>query len=326
MAITLADVAKKAEVSATTVSRVINNYGYLSEKTIKKVRQAMEELNYQPNALARSLQGKGTQLIGLIFPSVAHPFYGELVEALESCFFEEGYYTILCNSANNKEKERHYLRMLAANQVDGIVAGAHNMGIEEYHHYQKQVVSFDRYLSEEIPIVGSDNFQGGQMATEMLALRGAKRIGIFTGSQKSASPTNQRLEGYLSVIEAQKLNPYVYQLQEQRSSKIAAQHIQSILKKDQLDGIFCTDDLTALLTLDAAKDLGLQVPHDLKIIGYDGSRFIQNYHPELSTIVQPIQDYANLIADLLIKKIKQPDSDLNRNYQLPVSFLQGKTC
>ncbi|MGX7248728.1 LacI family DNA-binding transcriptional regulator, partial [Enterococcus raffinosus] len=132
MAIKLTDVAKKAGVSPTTVSRVINNYGSLSQKTIDKVHAAMKELNYQPNSLARSLQGKNTQLIGLIFPTVSNPFFGELVDKLEATLFEQGYKTILCNSANNKEKERAYLNMLSANRVDGIIAGAHNLGIKEY--------------------------------------------------------------------------------------------------------------------------------------------------------------------------------------------------
>ncbi|MGI6156506.1 MAG: LacI family DNA-binding transcriptional regulator, partial [Enterococcus lemanii] len=148
MTIKLTDVAKRAGVSPTTVSRVINNYGSLSQKTIDKVHQAMEELDYQPNSLARSLQGKNTQLIGLIFPTVAIPFFGELVERLESKLFELGYRSILCDSANNKEKERDYLKMLTANKVDGIIAGAHNLGIDEYENIKLPIISFDRFLAE----------------------------------------------------------------------------------------------------------------------------------------------------------------------------------
>ena len=166
MTIKLTDVAKKAGVSPTTVSRVINNYGSLSQKTIDKVQAAMKELNYQPNSLARSLQGKNTQLIGLIFPTVANPFYGELVEKIETKLFELGYKTILCDSANNKEKERSYINMLSANKVDGIIAGAHNLGITEYENIGLPIVSFDRYLADGIPIIGSDNFRGGYLATE----------------------------------------------------------------------------------------------------------------------------------------------------------------
>lgn len=100
----LTDVAKKAGVSKTTVSRVINNYGYISEKTRQRVYRAMKELNYQPNSLARSLHGKSTHLIGIIFPSIMNPFYAELVQRVEEKLFDAGYKIILCNSAQNKEK------------------------------------------------------------------------------------------------------------------------------------------------------------------------------------------------------------------------------
>ena len=119
----LTDVATRAGVSPTTVSRVINNHGYISEKTRQKVMQAMDELNYQPNSLARSLHGKSTHLIGVIFPSITNPFYAELVQHVEERLFNAGYKVILCNSAQDKEKERDYLKMLLANQVDGIIAG-----------------------------------------------------------------------------------------------------------------------------------------------------------------------------------------------------------
>ena len=156
----LTDVAKKAGVSATTVSRVINNYGYLSQQTKEKVYAAMKELNYQPNSLARSLHGKSTKLIGLIFPSVTNPFFAELVEEIENKFFNAGYKVILCNSADNKEKERAYIRMLIANQVDGIIAGAHNLGIEEYNKVGLPIVSFDRKLSDQIPLSANGSALG----------------------------------------------------------------------------------------------------------------------------------------------------------------------
>lgn len=210
MVIKLTDVAQLAGVSPTTVSRVINNYGSLSQKTIDKVHAAMKELNYQPNSLARSLQGKNTRLVGLIFPTVANPFYGELVEKIERKLFEMDYRTILCDSAHNKEKERSYLNMLAANKVDGIIAGAHNLGIEEYEDLELPIVSFDRYLADGIPIVGSDNFQGGFLATENLFLRGARKIAIMTGSQESDSPTNERLNGYLAFLEKQGLPSQIF--------------------------------------------------------------------------------------------------------------------
>lgn len=146
----------------------------------------MKELNYQPNSLARSLHGKSTHLIGIIFPSIMNPFYAELVQRVEEKLFAAGYKIILCNSAQNKEKERDYLKMLIANQVDGIIAGAHNLGIEEYKNVGLPIVSFDRYLSETIPTVSCDNYQGGITATKNFT-KPVRAISIFWATRIKAA-------------------------------------------------------------------------------------------------------------------------------------------
>lgn len=123
------------------------------------VNAAMRELNYQPNTLAWSLQGKQTKMIGVIMPSITNPFFAELVAAIEDKLEADGYKMLLCDAGQDSDKERRYLRMLEANQVDGIIAGSHNLGIEEYQRYGLPIVSFDRYLSDQVPIVTSDNYQ-----------------------------------------------------------------------------------------------------------------------------------------------------------------------
>lgn len=326
MVVKLTDVAKRAGVSPTTVSRVINNYGSLSQKTIDKVNLAMKELNYQPNSLARSLQGKSTKLIGVIFPTVANPFYGELVECIEGKLFDLGYRVILCDSANNKEKERHYINMLAANKVDGIIAGAHNLGIAEYEDIELPIVSFDRQLADTIPIIGSDNFRGGYLATENLYNKGSRKIAILTGSQESNSPTNFRLNGYLDFLEKYELKPKIFQIQTTaRSTTLKNLEIKRILESEDIDSLFCTDDLTAILVFNQCQQLNIKVPEEIKIIGYDGTKFIQNYFPQLSTIAQPITDYADILVDLLLQRINKPEKQLEKNYTLPVKLIQGQT-
>ena len=327
MAIKLTDVAKKAGVSPTTVSRVINNYGSLSQKTIDKVNLAMKELNYQTNSLARSLQGKKTHLIGMIFPTVANPFYGELVEKVEARLFDLGYKTILCDSADNSEKEQQYINMLSANKVDGIIAGAHNLGITEYENIDLPIVSFDRFLADGIPIVGSDNFQGGYLATENLYLHGGRQIAILTGSNESNSPTNERLNGYKSFVEGKNLEEKVFKFPSKNYSiTLKNMEIKRILQKEEIDSIFCTDDFTALLVYNNCQELGIKIPEDIKIIGYDGTKFIQTYFPQLSTMAQPISDFAELLVDLLIQRIDNRDVTLEDHYMLPVKYIQGKTA
>ncbi|VIS05322.1 transcriptional regulator [Streptococcus pneumoniae] len=196
----LTDVAKLAGVSPTTVSRVINKKGYLSEKTIQKVNEAMRELGYKPNNLARSLQGKSAKLIGLIFPNISNVFYAELIDKLEHQLFKNGYKTIICNSEHDSEKEREYIEMLEANQVDGIISGSHNLGIEDYNRATAPIISFDRNLSPDIPVVSSDNYAGGVLAAQTLVKTGAQSIIMITGNDNSNSPTGLRHAGFASVL------------------------------------------------------------------------------------------------------------------------------
>ena len=324
MTVKLTDVAKKAGVSPTTVSRVINRRGYISQETIDKVEQAMRDLHYQPNTLARSLQGKQTYLIGLVFPSIRQPFFAELVERLEFYFFERGYKCILCDSENQKEKERSYLNMLAANKVDGIIAGAHNLGIEEYNNYHLPIISFDRALAETIPIVSSDNYQGGELAATTLINKGCQKIGIITGANNTDSPTVARLGGFITALQDHHKTPYVYRFQSHYTDSLRLMEIRRILQEEKLDGLFCTDDLTAITVYNEACSMGIHIPKDLKLIGYDGTQFIQRYFPKLSTIAQPIDDEARLLCDLLCQQIEDNKKEV-RNYELPVKLIIGDT-
>ena len=141
---TLADVAQLAGVSPTTVSRVLNNRGYLSEKTKRSVADAIKTLGYRPNSLARALHGKSTQTVGLIVPAVSLPFFGELAVEVENALAEAGYRILICNSMGRAEREREYLSLLVGNRVDGIISGAHNEGLSEYDTIRMPLVTIDR--------------------------------------------------------------------------------------------------------------------------------------------------------------------------------------
>ena len=313
----LKDVAKIAGVTPTTVSRVINMRGSLSQKTIDRVHAAMRELNYQPNAMARSLQGKKSQLIGLIFPSVANPFYGEMIHAIESKLFSHGYKAILCDSENDPIKGREYLTMLMANQVDGIITSSHNKQIKEYENNTLAIVAFDRYLADGIPIVSSDNLVGGRLATSHLYAQGCQTIAMIAGSSDTKSPTQNRLLGYRNMLSELKMPTLIHYLRRESSMNQKRQSIRDFLVTQQPDGVFCTDDLTAVMVKDIALDLKLD---NIKVIGYDGTQVIQTFIPSLSTIVQPIEELAVLMVDILLKKIDDPNFKAKADYILPITL------
>lgn len=313
----LTDVAELAGVSPTTVSRVINKKGYLSEKTVRKVHAAMRELNYKPNNLARSLQGKSAKLIGLIFPKISNVFYAELIEYLEIELFKRGYKVIICNSQHDPRKEQEYLEMLAANQVDGIISSSHNLGIDDYQRVEAPIVSFDRNLAPDITVISSDNFAGGITAAMTLHRSGCQRVMMIAGNDNSDSPTGLRRQGFLSILpDAQVVNiPMDY------SPIRKAMEIKGFLTQHQPDGVFVSDDLTALLTMNIARQLDIKIPDQLKIIGYDGTHFIETYHPDLTTIKQPLREIAELLVEVLIQKIEKKPT--NREYILPISLING---
>ena len=313
----LTDVAELAGVSPTTVSRVINNKGYLSEKTKQKVQEAMRTLGYKPNNLARGLQGKSAQLIGLIFPNISNIFYSELIEYLEIELFKHGYKTIICNSQNDPAKEREYLEMLEANQVDGIISSSHNLGIDDYERVGAPIIAFDRNLAPNVPIISSDNFEGGKLAARTLQKHGCENIIMITGNDNTDSPTGLRALGFSFQIPDGK----IFKVPNNLSTIRREMEIKSIIASNKPDGIFVSDDLTAILTMKIAHQLELNIPEDLKIIGYDGTSFIENFFPQLTTIRQPIDEIANLIVDILLKKIKGEKT--SKDYILPISLLLG---
>ncbi|MBM7635345.1 LacI family DNA-binding transcriptional regulator [Streptococcus saliviloxodontae] len=313
----LTDVAELAGVSPTTVSRVINKKGYLSQKTIQKVEDAMKKLNYKPNSLARSLQGKSAQLIGLIFPNISNIFYAELIEHLEIELFKHGYKAIICNSQHDPVKEQEYLAMLSANQVDGIISSSHNLGIDVYEQVEAPIVAFDRNLAPTIPIVSSDNFEGGKLAAQTLEKAGCQNIIMITGNDNSESPTGLRRLGFNFHLKGAS----VHQVPNTLSNMRREMEIKSIIATQKPDGIFVSDDLTAIMTIKIAQQMGYSIPADLKIIGYDGTKFIEDFYPQLTTVKQPISEIACLLVDTLIKRIKKEKT--SKDYILPVNLILG---
>ncbi|AKQ75460.1 LacI family DNA-binding transcriptional regulator [Bacillus licheniformis] len=317
------DVAKIAGVSPTTVSRVLNNRGYISEKTKERVYKAMEEINYFPNDLARSLFRKRTNLIGLIIPNSSNPFFGELAFHIESICTLKGYKLLLCNSLNRKDKEEKYLEMLIRNQVDGVIAVTFNRGILDYHKQNLPIVAIDHYLSNHIPVVGSDNYAGGKKATELLLEKGCKHIVHINGPLELETPANLRRKAYEDVMKEHGRKPVTYEVPFHQNYQ---EYISRLFdEQPNADGIFASDDLIAAAVLNQAKKRGIDIPNHLKVIGYDGTETVQSLLPDLTTIQQPIELISKKAIEILLKAVDGDFNDLPRETYLPVQVLEGKT-
>ncbi len=321
----LDDVAKLANVSKTTVSRVLNKRGYLSQETIDKVYDAMEKLNYQPNTVARQLYNKKTNIIGLLFPAVSNPFFGELVEELEKKIYSQGYKVIIGNSMNDPEKEKNYLNQLLSNQVDGLIVGTHNQNIQQYQNENLPIVAIDRIMNQDIPVIESDNYSGGKQATERLIQKGAKKIIHTTGPDTLDTPANRRREAYEETMTYHGLQPIHYSVDFNISyTEKTGIFNQIFIDHPDVDGVFASNDVDALLIMQIAKKFNKNIPEDLFIVGYDGSKIMRNMFPNLTTIVQPIEEIANKALEVLNLRLEKQET--LSEYILPVSIWNGSTC
>lgn len=320
------DVARVAGVSATTVSRVLNNRGYISKETRENVEKAMKQLNYFPNDVARSLFNKRTNLIGVILPTTSNPFFGELTFYIETICNSLGYKILLCNSLNNIDKEEKYLEMLMRNQVDGIIVGTHNQGILNYKNQNLAVVSIDTDLSENIPTVGSDNYAGGRIATELLVSKGCKCIVNIDGQFSLKTQARLRKKAYEDVMKEHNKTPITYEVTSTFDVKNQQEVINRILDEcPDVDGVFATNDLFAAGFINQARQRGKDVPRDIKVIGYDGTETCQSLLPELTTIKQPIEAIAKTAIEILIEEIENDFDKIPSKISLPVELLEGQT-
>lgn len=319
------DVAERSGVTVTTVSRVLNNRGYISEKTRQKVYKAMEELNYQPNEIARALLKRKSNLIGLIIPNVSHPFFAELTNYIEYYAYKNGYKILLCNAYQDSKKEKDYIDMLKRHQVDGIIMGSHTLEFSEYLNLGLPIVAIDRFLSDNVPYISSDNYNGGELATKLLIEKGCRKIAHISGSLSLSTPANKRYTAFVDiagknnisyVIIETKLNRFDKEEYERQIYKLFEDH-------PDIDGIFASSDLIAACIVEVSNALGKTIPDDLKVVGYDDTNIASLIVPALTTIRQPIEKIGELAVEAIINQLN--GEEVTKENILPIELIERKT-
>lgn len=323
MVVTIKDIAERVGVSVTTISRVLNNRGYLSDNLKKKVHEAMEEMNYQPNELARSLSRKKSNVIGLIVPDISHPFFGQMAKHIEYYAYKYGYKLMLCNSLLNKKKEKEYIELLRASQVDGIIMGSHTMRVEDYMAIRLPLVTLDRRISDSIPYISSDNYRGGALATRLLLKKNCKKVAYLSGSLQLNLLAKQRHDAFMAQVAGQEveyvvrqtdLNGFKYKEYERLVRELFGEH-------PDIDGVFASSDMLALQVLRECRRLGRSVPEQVKVVGYDGIQI--GGAEDLTTIEQPIQEMGKLAVQRLLQQMAGEETPLETI--LPVRLLEKGT-
>lgn len=306
---TMKDVAKKAGVSISTVSHVINDTRYVSEELKKKVLDAMEELNYHPNSLARSLRSGTSKTIGLVLPDNSNPFFADIARIIEDIGFLNGYSVMLCNSDGNLEKERAYIKVLIEKRIDGIIfiaSGNHFSHLQDLANQGIPVVLADR--ESDIKIVDEvlvDNEKGGYDATKYLIDLGHQKIGCITGPS-TLTPSANRVLGYRNALKDANIpirQEYIVAGDfKSESGKTAMEEYLQL--DDPPTALFVCNDLMAFGVYKFLKRNNFNIPEDFSIVGYDNIKLSSLITPALTTIAQPIAELATISASLLIQRIQ----------------------
>ena len=323
-------VAAQAGVSSATVSHVINRTRYVSEAVREQVQFAMHELDYHPNALARSLRSGQTYTLGMILPDSANPFFAEVGHNIEIAAFEAGYSVILCNTENDFEKESLYIDVLTNKQVDGMIfvsTGERSDSLKNLLEMKIPTVVMDRDFPElELDVVLADSFQGGELATQHLISLGHKRIGCIAGPS-SINPSSRRLAGYKQALQAAHLaiEPELIMNGDFHPESGWEMGRAMLSQPNVPTAIFACNDLMAIGVLRAATELGLSVPGDLALVGYDDIELASYTNPPLTTIKQPEVEMGLATLNFLLGRIKDKQTAPQRAL-LPVSLVVRGSC
>ncbi len=300
---TLKEVADKAGVTVTTVSRMLNKPDMVHPSTIRRIQQAMRDLDYQPNEIARSLSKKMSNFIGLIVPSARNAFFAKVIESMERHITANGYKLLLCVSNHERRKEIEYFSMLRANKVAGVIIASHTQDITQSVSIDAPIISIDRIISPHISAVCSDNFSGGRMAAELLISKGCKRIAYFNGGiTLKGMSASLRQQGFEQALRQQGIEPIIQSHREDRFISMKYQDIIAAFLETHadIDGAFCSNDILAAELIRYATKNGIDVPGQLRVIGYDDIDLAELYSPSITTIRQSVEDISHFVVESIV--------------------------
>lgn len=323
---TLKDVAERAGVTVTTVSRMINNRGYVSEKTKNKIRQAMKELNYRPNEFARALSLQRSSFIGLIVPSASNMFFCKMTDSVEHHVSKHGYKLLLCTSNLEPKKEFEYFDMLSANKVAGVIIASHTQDIDKNISIDAPIISLVRIISPQIPSICSDNYQGGILAAEHLISKGCKNLAHISGSLDLNMDANKRYFGFKEVCEKKGIPHIVIDATEEQFQSMRYDSIINMLldTHPDVDGIFTSNDIIAAKVITICNRRGIKIPEQIKVVGYDDIDLCTIYNPSITTIRQSVNEICQYAVESIISKAEK-NKTIPTRVVFPVTLIERET-
>jgi DNA-binding LacI/PurR family transcriptional regulator len=322
---TLADVARLAGVVPMTVSRAINRSGYVSDEVRTRVMEAVERLQYRPNMLARQLKGQRLYAVGVMLPDIANPFGNELVIGIKEVLDASGYTAFITTSGGSIEKETAALQSFVDHRIDGLIVAtrgsvAGDKALAEIAAQHVPIVTVGRPVEiAGVDCVSVDHYRGAFEAASHLIEMGHKRVG-YIGVGHPDDPVPQRYEGYMAALAAAGI-PFrpEYAVREVDAPAFATEEdgylgmLELAKCKQRPTAVFARNDFAAIGALRAMHTLGLRVPQDISVVGFDNIRMSAYTTPRLTTVEQPILEQGRMAARFLVERIEGHAKGKTRN-------------
>jgi LacI family transcriptional regulator len=314
--VTIKDIAEELGISPSTVSRALKNHPEISEETKKAVNELAKKLNYEPNAIALSLQSSKSNIIGLIIPEIVHYFFAQVISGIEDVAYDAGYHVMICQSNESYLREVKNIQTLVSSRIEGLLVSL-SKETRDFSHFRNlskkniPVVFFDRICEElETDHVIVNDYKGAYDAVMHLVNQGCKRIAHLATTQDLIIGRN-RYNGYVDALKDSKLKideKLILRCDTHKAARLVTKRL--IYELHPPDGIFAVNDLTAIGALQTIKENGLRIPEDIKVIGFSNGIYSTMTDPPLTTVeqfgYQMGQKAARMVLDRILSRENYP--------------------
>jgi LacI family transcriptional regulator, repressor for deo operon, udp, cdd, tsx, nupC, and nupG len=310
------EVAREAGVSTATVSRVINNHPFVSDKSRQSVEKAIRKLNYEPNMMGRNLRTSSTNMLLVLLPSISNPFYSKILQGIQDTARRKGYYILVCETDASSEIQSFFINTAKQQLAAGIISLDPSLDLEDVLLPQLQdgypiIQCGDSPQNDTIPYVSIDNVMAAYKAVKYLLATGHTRIALITASDDFRYAADRR-EGYIKALAESGIKPSEELISrgevDYEGGRLA---MQKLLTMDQLPtAVFAIGDIMAIGALKAIREAGLHTPSDIAVIGFDNIPFSNMTTPTLTTVSQPMYDMGCSAAQMMIDKLNQKEKTI----------------
>jgi DNA-binding LacI/PurR family transcriptional regulator len=325
---TIDDVAARAGVSTATVSRVLNQHPRVAAQTRRRVRQAMEALGYEPNNLARNLRARSLRVFGLIVPDILASFFTAIARGVEDVAYANGFSVMLSNSDDDPAKEAQYLRTLRTERVAGVILGPTEKADPEVRAVLRAgipLVTIDRRVPDlELDALTTDSAIGVTAAVEHLYAHGHREI-AFVGGPTDVSTGLRREQAFFSAQARLGLTtrPEWISRADFRTQGGHAATLAMLSRPERPRALFVANETMTLGALGAIRELGLRMPHEIAVIGFDDTPWAPLLDPPLTAVAQPAYDLGRLAADALVRRLEDPTRPTSTVLLTPKLLVRG---